>query len=80
MASKFIKADELAAALGIELSTLRKMVQRGDLPQAIEVGKKLRRWRRSDIAGMAYMIANKYRCRPSTDDEIDADESDKKAK
>lgn len=61
---------------------LKKMVHRGELPQAIEVGKKLRRWRRLDIEGMAYMIENMARCRASTVEEIEAegDDVDKKAK
>ena len=76
---EFMRAEEIAARLGLETSTFLSMVAKGSLPQGMLVtGGKLKRWRKEDVAGIKYLLdcIGFARFRKSTPDEEDRDAKD----
>lgn len=73
---KYLTAKEVAVMLGLELSTFRKMVAKGALPQAYQVGPNLRLWAKEDVKAMEWHLRNAPRFRKSTLDEEDKDAGD----
>ena len=70
---RFHSSKEVALQLGLEESTFKKMVASGQLPQAIQMGKRLKMWAEEDIGVMAWLLTNAQRLRKSTPDEEEAD-------
>jgi len=70
---KFYASKEVAAILGIEESTFKKMVTAGQLPQAIALSKRMRMWTEKDIEACAWLLENAHRLRKSTPDEEERD-------
>lgn len=72
---EYLSSEEIAMRLGLEESTFLKMVHAGKLPQGMLVtGGKLKKWKRADVAGIAYMLeVMATRMRKSTDDEQEKD-------
>lgn len=46
---ELLTAHELAAALRVSVSTVRRLAARGEIPPPVRVGRSVR-WRRGDIA------------------------------
>ncbi len=70
---RFYTTKEVASELGLELSTFKKMVAIGQLPQPVQMGKRLRMWTFDDIQAMAWLLVNVGRLRKSTEDEEESE-------
>lgn len=76
---EFLRDDEVAARVGLERATFRKMVAKGQLPQGLLItGGKLKRWRKEDVVAIKYILEfiGTNRLRKSTADEEESDSKD----
>jgi excisionase family DNA binding protein len=76
---EFLTANEMADKLGLQVTTFKRLVATGVLPHAMPItGGKLKLYKRSEIAGMLWLIDLRAmnRLRKSTPNEIEADAED----
>lgn len=76
---EFLTAQEMAARLGLQVTTFKRLVATGVLPHAMAItGGKLKLYKRSEVPGMLWLLDLKAmdRLRKSTKDEEEADLDD----